>query len=190
MQDLLIFCVELFCYKFLLSACFINWEFQRVMKGQVKFFHQEKGYGFVYGEDGRDYYFNVRDIQGVDLPNNKDEVVFEPKETAKSPRATKLKIVATSTNTTTDLHSGDQRERCHSCGKKMVPRIGFYRGTPDKSYCPFCGGVHKDFSAIVLDPEDIIAIKKAIKNFFHIAVRIAAIIIFLGVISLLLISVD
>jgi predicted RNA-binding Zn-ribbon protein involved in translation (DUF1610 family) len=35
---------------------------------------------------------------------------------------------------------------CPHCGKIMVPRLCTYRGYPTASFCPFCGGIYKDFS--------------------------------------------
>lgn len=29
----------------------------------------------------------------------------------------------------------------------MVPRLRFYLGAPYESFCPFCGGLHKEFTA-------------------------------------------
>lgn len=44
-------------------------------------------------------------------------------------------------------HSVDEsgRVQCNSCGKLMIPRMNLYRGLPERSFCPFCGVVHKDF---------------------------------------------
>lgn len=114
------------------------------MKGTIKFFNQQKGFGFVHGEDGRDYYLNVRDVQGADLPNNKDQVEFKPREGQKGPRATNLQIISKGN---ANQHRGkDEREQCQHCGKLMMPRISFQNGSPYKSFCPFCGGLHKKFT--------------------------------------------
>lgn len=37
------------------------------MKGMVKWFSQEKGYGFIIVEGNQDYFFGVRDVIGVVL---------------------------------------------------------------------------------------------------------------------------
>lgn len=34
---------------------------------------------------------------------------------------------------------------CGRCGKLMVPRLNVFRGKPERSFCPFCGAVHRDF---------------------------------------------
>ena len=47
------------------------------MKGTVKFFNRKKGFGFISGEDGQDYFVHVSALpQGVFL-NDNDEVTFD-----------------------------------------------------------------------------------------------------------------
>lgn len=49
------------------------------MKGKVKYFSKEKGYGFILGEDKKDYFFHYSqlDLEGFKLVNANDEVEFE-----------------------------------------------------------------------------------------------------------------
>ena len=109
------------------------------MQGKVKWFSKEKGYGYIIGEDGVDFYFNVRGIQGADLPHSHDLVSFEPSLGSKGPMASSILITKKYSS------DGDQRVTCTHCGKKMVPRIISYRGQPSKSVCPYCAGTYKDF---------------------------------------------
>jgi len=117
------------------------------VQGKVKWFSEEKGYGYIVGDDEKDHYFNVREVQGADLPRNGDLVAFESSEGQRGPRATA--VVITSRNSSESRSSGNQRAddraTCPHCGKKMVPRIITYRGSPQKSLCPFCGGTYKTF---------------------------------------------
>ena len=62
------------------------------MEGQVKWFSEQKGFGFIVGDDGEERFFGVRDITGVDLPHNGDVVMFEPADGAKGPKATHVTI--------------------------------------------------------------------------------------------------
>ena len=121
------------------------------MEGKVKWFSEEKGFGFIVGSDGVERFFGVRDIEGVELPNNGASVIFDPAEGKKGPRATKVSI------TKKGARSSDERVTCGNCGKKMIPRIitgpplvhgkGSWTPVPKKSVCPFCGAVHQEFPA-------------------------------------------
>lgn len=114
------------------------------MQGKVKWFSEEKGYGFITSDSGEDCYFNVQSIHGASLPSNGDFVSFEVKPGDKGPKAFNVKI--TSKAQTKDVGRTDDRIACTGCGKKIVPRMITYRGNPDKSVCPYCATVIKEFS--------------------------------------------
>ena len=40
------------------------------------------------------------------------------------------------------------KTECGSCHKLMIPRLVMADGRPERSFCPFCGSVFKDFRAI------------------------------------------
>lgn len=63
------------------------------MKGKVKWFSIEKGYGFITGPAEIDYFFHVSKIQGEKLPANGDTVEFVPSEGEKGKRAYDIKIL-------------------------------------------------------------------------------------------------
>lgn len=46
------------------------------MNGTVKWFSKEKGYGFIYVSDAKEYFFHVSKLKGIKLPNNGDLVSF------------------------------------------------------------------------------------------------------------------
>ena len=63
--------------------------------GFVKSFLPSKGYGFISGEDGRDYFFHGRDVIGGARPIgvlDGLQVVFEPGVTAKGYRAYRVRF--------------------------------------------------------------------------------------------------
>jgi len=63
------------------------------MKGKVKWFNTRKGFGFIEKEDGNDIFVHMNDIEeGVSL-NEGDEVEFEPADSPKGPKATKVRKV-------------------------------------------------------------------------------------------------
>jgi cold shock protein len=110
------------------------------MRGRVKWFSYEKGYGFITDERAKDYYFAVRDLVGSDLPSSGDEVEFNAESTERGLRATNVRI------TKANPARGDERETCEHCGKKMVPRLITYQGQVQRSVCPYCGETHRRFA--------------------------------------------
>jgi cold shock CspA family protein len=121
------------------------------VQGKVKWFSEEKGYGFVTDATSTDRFFSVRDIIGSELPPTGSVVEFEPAEGKRGPRAQAVRIVtkplATRINTYTfsSPKERDDRAICGSCGKKMVPRLIIHRGVIQRSVCPFCGATYKAF---------------------------------------------
>lgn len=57
------------------------------MKGTVKFFNTTKRFGFITGEDGKQYFVHESGLQpGVTL-NENDAVVFDVEEGERGPKA-------------------------------------------------------------------------------------------------------
>jgi len=51
------------------------------MNGVVKWFNSNKGFGFIEGEDGNDYFVhfsNIDSSEGFKTVNEGDEVIFSP----------------------------------------------------------------------------------------------------------------
>ena len=63
------------------------------MKGTVKWFNRIKRFGFITGEDGKDYFVHETQTSGGPL-NEGDEVEFEPVEEEKGPQAKNVKKAA------------------------------------------------------------------------------------------------
>jgi cold shock protein len=59
------------------------------MTGTIKIVHSDKGYGFIRGEDGKDYFFHRSGLKNCQLADLEQgvEVTFEDTETKNGPRA-------------------------------------------------------------------------------------------------------
>lgn len=66
------------------------------MKGTVKMFNKEKGYGFIRGEDGKDYFFHysVLVMDDYKTAEKGEAVEFEVQESDRGLRAKDVKKVA------------------------------------------------------------------------------------------------
>ena len=60
------------------------------MKGKVKFFNEAKGFGFIAGEDGKEYFVHSTGLTlGVSITKD-DSVAFEIEQGDKGPKASKV----------------------------------------------------------------------------------------------------
>ena len=66
------------------------------MKGTVKMFDKEKGFGFIRAEDGRDYFFHHTALvmEGFKTAEKGEAVEFEVAESDRGPRANNVKKIA------------------------------------------------------------------------------------------------
>ncbi len=62
------------------------------MKGKVKMFNKEKGFGFITTEEGNDVFFHYSELQveGFKTAEPGEEVEFEVQESPRGPRASKI----------------------------------------------------------------------------------------------------
>ena len=64
-------------------------------KGTVKWFNNQKGYGFITGEDGNDVFvhYSGLEMEGFKSLEEGATVEYEITEGAKGPQATSVKVV-------------------------------------------------------------------------------------------------
>ena len=62
------------------------------MTGTVKWFNEEKGFGFILGEDGKDYFLHFSNIekQGFKTVLEGERVSFEVENSDRGPQATRI----------------------------------------------------------------------------------------------------
>ncbi|MFC1728127.1 cold-shock protein [Nanoarchaeota archaeon] len=62
------------------------------MKGTVKFFNTGKGFGFIAGEDGKEYFVHQTGlVEGTNL-NENDAVTFDVEEGDRGPKAVNVAL--------------------------------------------------------------------------------------------------
>lgn len=61
------------------------------MKGKVKFFNRTKEFGFITGDDGKDYFVHVTGLVGISSLNENDVVEFDTEQGEKGLKAVKVK---------------------------------------------------------------------------------------------------
>ena len=66
-----------------------------LMNGTVKWFNEEKGFGFITAEDGKEVFAHFSEIQkdGFKKLSEGEEVTFEVTKGAKGPQASNIKSV-------------------------------------------------------------------------------------------------
>lgn len=60
------------------------------MKGKVKFFNESKGFGFITGEDGKEYFVHSTGLNPSVKVDKDDNVVFEVEQGDKGLKAVKV----------------------------------------------------------------------------------------------------
>lgn len=85
------------------------------IKGKVKWFSNKSKYGFITGEDNRDYYFHEDDLKGFSLERS-DEVAFKPIKTKRDWRAKGIKLIA-------KAEKNSNLIPCKNCLSEITPRL-------------------------------------------------------------------
>lgn len=62
------------------------------MKGTVKFFNEMKGFGFITGEDGEDYFVHQTGLKASVVLNENDKVKFDVEQGERGPKAVNVEL--------------------------------------------------------------------------------------------------
>ena len=60
------------------------------MKGTIKFFNKDKGFGFISGDDGKEIFVHQTEFGKDVIVKEGDSVTFEVTQGEKGPRAVKI----------------------------------------------------------------------------------------------------
>ena len=63
------------------------------MEGTVKWFNRSKGYGFIAGEDGKEYVVHSSALAEGTFIRENDRVSFEPAESERGPQAKNVTLL-------------------------------------------------------------------------------------------------
>lgn len=81
------------------------------MKGRIKFFSENEGYGFIQGEDGIEYYFDIHGIKSfTSVPKMGNSVTFDVSPNKKDNLFTANNVEISTSDT--DTKKEDQRVTC------------------------------------------------------------------------------
>jgi CspA family cold shock protein len=74
-------------------GCFVIFKFIFIMaQGKVKFFNEQKGFGFITGKDGKDIFVHVSGL--IDEVRENDDVSYDMKEGKKGLNAVNVQLLS------------------------------------------------------------------------------------------------
>ena len=63
-----------------------------MLKGTVKNYNADKGWGFIEGEDGEDYFFHISNLRSGQKVRNDSKVKFDSSEGQRGPEAENITL--------------------------------------------------------------------------------------------------
>ena len=79
------------------------------MKGKVKFFNRNKGFGFIAGEDGKEYFVHQTGLREGVILNENDSVTFDVEEGDRGLKAVNVELDNAESNNT-DSENNESEE--------------------------------------------------------------------------------
>ena len=58
-----------------------------MLTGKIKIWHQNKGWGFIEGNDGEDYFLNIKNLRSGQIIRSGLNVKFDTEESQQGPQA-------------------------------------------------------------------------------------------------------
>lgn len=80
-----------------------------IMNGKIKMYNEEKGFGFILGDDENDYFFHISEVKSADDICRGLSVEFTAVEGQKGPVATKIRILDKKSKASKFVTFGDIR---------------------------------------------------------------------------------
>lgn len=62
------------------------------MTGVVQFYDCKRGFGFIMGDNGEDYFYHISDVFDGKIPHNNQLCIFDTFPTAKGVRAINIEV--------------------------------------------------------------------------------------------------
>lgn len=66
------------------------------MEGKVKFFNEEKGFGFIADSEGKEYFVHISGVENNMVLKDEQSVSFEIEQGDRGPKAVDVKLIEAS----------------------------------------------------------------------------------------------
>ena len=63
-----------------------------MLSGKIKIWHQDKGWGFIEGNDGEDYFFNIKNLRSGQNVRSGLSVKFDTEESQQGSQAVNVTL--------------------------------------------------------------------------------------------------
>lgn len=121
------------------------------IRGYIQSYNREKGYGFIKDENKNTYFFHVTCFDEGCEPKvgMKVKLTVSPDlvQLGKHSKASRIWLDEDAQQKhKAEKEKNDSKVVCPHCGKRVLPRMSFFHGTPSQSFCPICGGLIRNFN--------------------------------------------